>query len=610
MKKQWYYFNYMCREITDYKRSLWLWFGLRIIVQTVLPLMQLLLSAQVIQWLLEGVSVETYLSKLAVWVVAIGVVEVIDKRLLFYFEKECDIFRLTISKKMTHVIYTIDYPSIISEEGQKLYAKASELAASPSHLFGRYINELSQLLSALIGLVMYMSLVLQVDQLYLVLISALVLGLLIFKVLQKRIAPKITEARSFNGKQNRYLSRLYGDLRLAKDIRLYQMGDWFKDIQSQIAAEYRVLMRPKNKLVFAENTFFSVGTILITIFAYFQSVQLIATGQLAVSDFVVYVGAVTLLAGTITQFVNQVAILDRDLAEVKYYDEFMNQEPVFNHGHGLQVPTQNLTIELKNVSYTYPNQTHKTLNNVSVTFHPSEKVAIVGENGAGKTTLIKLILGLLLPDEGEILLNGQPQGAFNIKDYYTLFSAVFQDSFLLTYTIRETILQGLAFDEAAYQRVLELSGVDKIIEHLPQGDQTHIVRDVSVDAIQLSGGQLQKLKLAQALYKDAPILVLDEPTAALDPLAEDEIYQDYLRFSDEKLSFFISHRLSSTRFCDRIIYLKQGEVTEIGNHQELIAMQKDYYRLYEAQAYYYREELEGLPNQAEASQELEVGGVI
>lgn len=610
MKKQWYYFKYMCREITDYKQSLWLWLGIRVIVQTALPLMQLLLSAQVIQWLLEGVAVETFLTELAMWIVAICLIDVIDKRLEFYFDKECDIFRLTIMKKMTHVIYNIDYPLIISEEGQKLYAEASDLAASPGHLFGRFIKELSNLLSALIGFVMYMSLVLQVDRLYLMLITVLVGGLLVFKVLQKKIAPKITEATSFNSKQNGYMRRLYGDLRLAKDVRLYQMAGWFKEIQTQITTEYRQLMGPKNRLLFAENAFLSIGIILITIFAYYQSVQLIETGQLAVSGFVVYVGAVTLLAGTITQFVNQVATLDRDLAEVKYYDDFMNQAPVFNHGEGLVVPTKDITIELKNVSYTYPNQTHKTLTNVSVVFKPGEKVAVVGENGAGKTTLIKLICGLLLPDEGDILINGQPQAAFNIHTYYEMFSAVFQDAFLLTYTIRETILQGLKVDEAAYQKVLEQSGIDKMIEKLPQGDQTHIVRNVAADAIQLSGGQLQKLKLAQALYKDAPILILDEPTAALDPLAEEEIYHDYLRFSDEKLSFFISHRLSSTRFCDRIIYLKQGEITEVGNHQELIAMKKDYYRLYEAQAYYYRENIEETHEMAEGSVELEVGGII
>lgn len=612
MKKQWYYFKYMCREITEYKRSIWFWFGLRVITQTVLPLMQLLLSAQVIQWLLAGISVEKFLFELAIWVTSICLIDVVNNRLMFYFETESDVFRLSIMMKITQVIYNIDYPLIVSEEGQKIYSEANSLVGSPAQLFGRFIQELSRLLSAIIGILMYMSLVLQVDQLYVVIISLLIAGLLIFKWLHKKIAPKIMEETSFNNKQSSYMRRLYGDLRLAKDVRLYQMTGWFSEIQEQITADYRKLMKPKNKLVFAENTFLSFGIILITVFAYFQSVQLIADGQLAVSEFVVYIGAITLLASTITQFVNQVAIMDRDLSEMKYYDAFMNQTPIFNHNQGIDLPTSDISIELKNISYTYPNQTKPTLKNLSATFKAGEKIAVVGENGAGKTTLIKLICGLLQPDEGEILINGQPQAAFNIQTYYELFSAVFQDAFLLTYTIRDTIVQGLPFDDEIYQRVLEQSGVDKIIAQLQLGDQTQIVRKVSTEAIQLSGGQLQKVKLAQALYKDAPVLILDEPTAALDALAEDEIYQDYLRFSQDKLSFFISHRLSSTRFCDRIIYLKQGEITEVGSHEQLIAAEKDYYRLYEAQAYYYREVVQ-LELEAESEKEAfknEVGGVI
>ena len=610
MKKQWYYFKYMCREITEYNKSLWLWLSVWIIAQTARPLLQLLLSAKVIQWLLEGISVEIFLTELAIWIAAICVLDMVDRRLEFYFDKECDIFRMSVMKKITKAYYEIDYPLIISEEGQKNYAEASDLVGSPSQLFGRFIREFSSLLSALIGLIMYSSLVLQVDWVYLILITILVFGLLIFKWFHKKLAPQITEASSFNNKQNGYIRRLYGDLRLAKDIRLYQMSGWFSQIQAQIRADYYQLMKPKNRLVFKENSFLSLGIIAITIFAYYQSVNLISNGQLAVSGFVVYVGAITLLAGTITEFVNQVATLERNLSQMAYYDDFMNQQPVFNHGPGIKIMAKEISIELKNVSYTYPNQNKKTLNNISAVFKVGEKIAVVGENGAGKTTLTKLICGLLQPDEGEILINGQPQAAFNIHEYYELFSAVFQYVFLLTYSIRETILQGLTVDEVAYQRVIEQSGLDKIIAKLPQGDQTQIVRKVASDAIQLSGGQLQKLKLAQALYKDAPVLILDEPTAALDPLAEDEIYQDYLRFSDEKLSFFISHRLSSTRFCDRIIYLKQGEITEVGSHQELIAAEKDYYRLYEAQAYYYRETIDAEHDEQETPIELEVGGVI
>ena len=608
MKKQWYYLKYIGKEITEHKAVLWFWLLVRVVVQTALPFLQLLLSANVIQWLLEGVAIEYYLLKLALWLGIICVLEVIKNLLELYFDKENDIFRMTVMAKINQLLYKLDYPLIISEEGQENFDKAGNLVASPAQLFGRITQEFSRLFTAFLGMVMYIGLIAQVDKLYLVLIVLLVIGLLIFKRLQKRLAPQISVAVSVNNKRNSYIRRLYGDLRLAKDIRLYQMANWFSEIKASITQDYYQLMQPKKKLMLAENTFLSVGIILLTIFAYIQSVRLIANQELVVSEFVVHVGAITLLAGTITEFVNQIATLDQDLLQMKYYDEFMNQTPIFNHGEGLSLPTEAITVELRNVSYTYPNQNTPTIHDMSVVIQAGEKLAVVGENGAGKTTLIKLICGLLQPDEGEILINGQPQAAYNIHEYYQLFSTVFQDSFLLTYTIRDTIIQGLPFDAARYAAVLEQSGVERLLAKFPDGDQTHIVRQVNSEAVQLSGGQLQKVKLAQALYKDAPILILDEPTAALDPIAEDEIYQDYLRFSDNKLSLFISHRLSSTRFCDRIIYLAGGEITEVGTHAELMAAKENYYRLYEAQAYYYRENIEH--EVVEEEEVIEVGGLI
>lgn len=479
------------------------------------------------------------------------------------------------------------------------------LTDNSESLFGRFLREFNGLLSASLSVLLYLYLIFQVEPIFLVIIAILIIGLLVFKRQQKRLAPIINEKQTNVQKKREYLRELYGDARIAKDVRLYQMVDWFKEISQEVTEQFRTNLKPKNKLTIFENTFLSIGLIVLTGLAYFRSVQLIATGQLEVAGFVVYVGAVTLLASTVTQFVNHLATLDHDLLEIEYYDTFMNREPVFNHGEGPEIPKEEVEIELRNVTYTYPGNEKPTLKNVSVRFQPSEKVAIVGENGAGKTTLIKLVTGLLLPDEGEILINGIPQKEFNIHEYYHLFSTVFQDIHLLTYSILDTILQGIPYDEEHYQRVLKQSGMDKIIERFPNGDETKIVRRVYQDSVQLSGGQLQKLKLAQALYKDAPVLILDEPTAALDPIAEHEVYQDYLKFSEDKLSLFISHRLSSTRFCDRIIYLKNGEITEEGTHDELLADEKDYFRLYEAQAYYYRENLG-----EEEEPEIETGGVI
>ena len=606
MKKRWYRFKLLCKEITEYNPWMWVWFILNIVVVVGLPFAQLLLSAQVINWLTEGVSINSYLIQLAIWMLLIMILNSMQSVLSLYIEREHENFRIYMTFKLMDMVSRLDYPLIVSEEGQRNFSESFSLAGHSGTLFGRFLKEFSQLVSAGFAVVMYLYLIFEVEPLFLLITTLLISGLGIFKVLQKRIAPRINDQSADNNKKVRYLRNLYGDSRIAKDVRLYQMVDWFKEISEEISNKFKEIRQPKIKLTLLENSFLSIGIILLTGLAYIRSVQMIINGQLEAADFVVYVGAVTLLASTATQFVNHLAVLDQDLLETEYYDHYINQEPVFNHGEGPEVPKSDIEIELRNVSYTYPGNSHPTLKNINIYFNPSEKIAVVGENGAGKTTLIKLITGLLLPDEGEILINGVSQQDFNIYEYYHLFSTVFQDIHLLTYTIRDTILQGLPYDEEHYQNVLKQSGVDKIIEGLSKGDETHIVRKVYQDSTQLSGGQIQKLKLAQALYKDAPVLILDEPTAALDPLAEYEVYQDYLEFSENKLSLFISHRLSSTRFCDRIIYLKQGGITEVGTHEELLAAEKDYYNLFEAQAYYYRENI----HEQEKETEVETGGVI
>lgn len=607
MKERFRLFKLICKEITDYNPRMWLWLFFQTVIMVILPLIQLLLSAQVISWLMIGISIEEYLMNLFIWVGAIAVLSAVDHLLMRYIEIEHELFRIGMMYKVMDQLSRHDYPLIISEEGQKNYSESLSLSGNSMSLFGRFLREFNGLISSILAIVMYLYLLFQVEPIFLVIITLLIIGLTVFKVYQKRLAPIINEKQADNNKKVEYLRQIYGDTRIAKDVRLYQMMDWFKEINHEVTKAYRENLKPRIRLTLSENTFLSSGLILLTGLAYIRSAQMIAIGQLEIADFVVYVGAVTLLAGTATQFVNHLAILDQDLLEMKYYDNFMNQESVFNHGEGVKIPHETVEIELRNVTYTYPGNEKPTIKNMSIQFEASEKIAIVGENGAGKTTLIKLITGLLLPDEGEILINGIPQSEFNIYEYYQMFSTIFQDIHLLTYSIRDTILQGIPYDVKHYQEVLVQSGMDKIVEKLPQGDATKIVRRVHQDSIQLSGGQMQKLKLAQALYKNAPVLILDEPTAALDPIAEHAVYQDYLEFSENKLSLFISHRLSSTRFCDRIIYIKQGKVTEVGTHEELLKNKKDYHRLFEAQAYYYQKNID--QEEVEES-EIETGGVI
>ena len=241
-------------------------------------------------------------------------------------------------------------------------------------------------------------------------------------------------------------------------------------------------------------------------------------------------------------------------------------------------------------SFRYPGTDKDTLTNINLTLHPGEKLAVVGLNGAGKTTLIKLICGFLDPTEGRVLLDGKDIRDYNRADYYTMFSAVFQSFSLLAGTIATNIAQNdVGIDMERVKECVEKAGLRKKIESLPEGYETYLNREVYEGAILLSGGETQRLMLARALYKNAPFIVLDEPTAALDPIAESDMYQKYNELTNGRSSIYISHRLASTRFCDRIIMIDNGEIIEEGTHSELLKLGGKYAGLFEVQSKYYKE---------------------
>ena len=262
-----------------------------------------------------------------------------------------------------------------------------------------------------------------------------------------------------------------------------------------------------------------------------------------------------------------------------------------NRGKGKPVPEGECEIEFRNVTYTYGGAEKPTLNNLSFTLHKGEKLALVGLNGAGKTTIVKLMCGLYDPTEGEILLNGVNVREYNRDEYFGLFSAVFQDISLLAVSVEENIT-GQTEDKCDREKLIDCmkkSGIYDKTMTLPEQEKTLLVRSVYQNSVDLSGGEKQKLALAKALYKGAPILLLDEPTAALDAVAEQQMYMNYLEFSKARSSVFISHRLASTRFCDRIIMIENGGIIECGTHTELMKLNGKYAELFKLQSSYYND---------------------
>ena len=326
--------------------------------------------------------------------------------------------------------------------------------------------------------------------------------------------------------------------------------------------------------------------------AYAVLIGMFLAGNLSAGDFVFYFGIVGSVAGFLHGVVGDVAKLNKRADKIAYYREFYDYPNKFNHGKGCELPMGAVTIELRDVWYKYDGAEDFTLKGINLTLKEGESLALVGINGAGKTTLVKLICGLYSPTKGEILVNGKQINEYNIEEYYTMISAVFQEIRPVCFTMFEYVASADLNRPSASEdaiTAMKLAGVWEKIESLENGIDTHLMKGIYDDGVDLSGGEMQKLVLARAIYKNGNMLILDEPTAALDPIAENKLYLQYRELTRGKTSIYISHRFASTRFCDRIVLLEDGVIKESGTHDELMEQNGRYAYMFGVQAKYYKE---------------------
>lgn len=383
----------------------------------------------------------------------------------------------------------------------------------------------------------------------------------------------------------------------AKDIRIYGMAGWFREVYHTLCDEREVWDK---KLVV--RSFLSRIADLIVILlrdgaAYALLIKMTLDGEIAVDKFVLYFSAISTFASFVGSIMNGWNKIHSTSLALCDFREYMDMDEQDGTGEASVEDHLNAAPEItfEHVSFRYDGAESDTLKDINFTIKAGEKVALVGLNGAGKTTLVKLLCGLYLPTSGDIKINGVSVRKFYRADYYKLFAPVFQDIktafFSLAETVSGKIGEGTDFERA--ENCMRLAGLGDKLDSLPKGIYTKLDKQVNADGVELSGGEMQKLMLARALYKDAPVLVLDEPTAALDPIAEHQIYMQYQKMTENKSSLFISHRLASTQFCDRILYLKEGKVAEEGTHSELVGAGGEYSELFEMQSCWYREDYKG-----------------
>lgn len=480
------------------------------------------------------------------------------------------------------------YTNIESLEGREKNKRAMEFYRSYYSSSADFLDTCNQFLVCIVGVITSLTLVYKINILMILLIMATCVAeffLLRFLNIKEK---GVKNARSNVFVKFDYYYSLSKDLTAAKDIRLYGFTDYFLYAVAGLIKELeKITSKYMHQSVKVDGTR-ALLNLIRELVAYAYLTYLVFQNRLSVSDFIFYFGIITGFSNWITNAVFLYSNLERCCNDCAAFREFVESKE-----ESREKPNAGFekidSIEFKNVSFTYPSAEKPTIKNMSFKVNESENIAIVGENGAGKTTAIKLLCGLYYPTEGDILINGKSSKDFSRDSYFDLFSAVFQDYEFLPMTVAENICAKSDYDSEKLYSALEQSGIADKIYSLDKKENSFMVKDVYKDAVDFSGGEKQKLLLAKAIYKDAPVLILDEPTAALDPIAENELYLKYNELTKGKLSFFISHRLSSTRFCDRILFIKDGKIAEEGTHEELMALKGSYYKMYQLQSYYYKE---------------------
>ena len=572
-----------------------------------LPLLNARLPKLVLQGLEERWELRRFAAVLLLLVAVLAVANMLQAALKAYMRRMQgpfeDDFNLRLLKKRLRVDYEILESRQFNEDAHAVY----DSLYRPHSVVRDGSMIWQQSLTAAGGLLLYGLILLRQSPLVplLVLVPALLVFLLKRKAMRKdhELRPAADEA----ARKMRYVEERGWDLQAGKDIRMYDLGGWLLGILKRERKTGETIVRLWENGYFAANLCDAFLCFVRDAGAYLYFILQIVQGSLPVSDFVWYISVVASCQQACSAFLENVELLGRlsfDYSRLRLFLESGEGDIFQGTGAGAErsgkkVGTDSASssrgkeavgIELEHVSFTYPGSRVPTLKDLNLTIRPGEKIALVGLNGAGKSTLVKLLCGLYRPTSGTIRVGGRPLSSFGREEYFSMIAAVFQDVKLLPLTIAQNVASdnGEDIDRQRVRQCLSLAGLWEMVDGLPQKEDTPLGRGVLDDGIDLSGGERQKVWMARAFYKEASILILDEPTAALDPIAENEIYTGFHEIIGNKTALFISHRLSACRFSKEILVFENGNVVQRGSHEELAEQEGLYRRMWQAQAQYYQ----------------------
>lgn len=481
-----------------------------------------------------------------------------------------------------------DFERLEDPDFLDMQKKASKFLYCDWHGFGYLLDCSMNALGQIFTLIGIAAIIATIDFRILILfIVLIILGALIEKR-AKQNAVRLSESIIQDQRGWMYYASLFEDQSFAKEIRLNSLGKWLLDKERNYFAKVNENQKKQNDGFIISGFFGAVFTLIQQSAAYVYLIYCVISGAISIGSFAMYTGAVTTFS---IAFRN---VLD-SLIEIQTYDiyydkldEYLNLPKTLREGKELIDADRNHSIEFRNVSFQYSGSDVYALKNINITIPFGQKLSIVGENGAGKTTFVKLMTRMYDPTEGEILLDGVNIKTIDYEQYMSIFSSVFQDYRLFSFSIKDNVAFAQPMDEDKVRDILEYVGFGEKLRSLQNGIDTSVFKNFDEAGFEPSGGEGQKLALARALYKDAPIVLLDEPTAAMDPKAEYELYQRFNEMVQGKTAVYISHRLSSAKFCDVIAVFRNGQIIEYGTHNELYSKGGLYKALFSMQSQFYR----------------------